>query len=107
MDFSWTEDETREYERVVAFAQTLDNESVVERDKTLEFPRSLWQRCADFGIQSLPVPGDYHSHGDTPFMTAMLSMEALGFGWPRRRPDVFSQCPDVDRAAANRPCRQR
>lgn len=80
MDFSWTPEQQALHDRIVAFAATL-NDGTVERDRESLFDRSLWQRCADFGIQSLAVPGKYNTSGDdTDPVTAALAMEALGHG---------------------------
>jgi alkylation response protein AidB-like acyl-CoA dehydrogenase len=43
------------------------------------FSRELWRRCAEFGIQGLPVPREYGGEGVTP-MTIILALEALGYG---------------------------
>jgi alkylation response protein AidB-like acyl-CoA dehydrogenase len=80
MDFAWSEQELAYRQKVIAFAARELDGDVVARDRAGEFRRDLWQRCADFGIQSLAVPAEYSVSGtDTEFMTAMLAMEALGY----------------------------
>jgi alkylation response protein AidB-like acyl-CoA dehydrogenase len=80
MDFAWSEDQLAFKKRIVAFAQTLD-EGVVERDQSGEFPHAQWKSCAEFGIQSLSIAPPYNATGDeTEFMTAVLAMEAMGYG---------------------------
>ena len=43
------------------------------------YSRELWKRCAEFGIQGLPVPPEYGGAGAKP-MTIILTLEALGYG---------------------------
>lgn len=80
MDFSWTKAQDEAYERTIEFARTLGNDTIIERDQQSQFASIDWQRCADFGIQSLSAPGTVHSHGTTDFLTALRIMEALGYG---------------------------
>lgn len=80
MDFSWSDSQLAFKERVVAFARTL-NEGVAERDQAGTFPRDAWAACAEFGIQSLAISSPFNATGtDTEFMTAVLAMEAMGYG---------------------------
>jgi alkylation response protein AidB-like acyl-CoA dehydrogenase len=80
MDFSLTEEQQARYDAVAAFGRTLDFDGLPERDHESEFSGEGWQRCADFGIQSMAVPAPYSDGDDVDFFTAMLSMEALGYG---------------------------
>lgn len=43
------------------------------------FSRERWRKCAEFGIQGLPVPPQYGGTGASP-MTIILALEALGYG---------------------------
>jgi len=43
------------------------------------FSRESWRKCADFGIQGLPVPVEYGGLGARP-TTIVLALEALGYG---------------------------
>ncbi|NNF17327.1 MAG: acyl-CoA dehydrogenase, partial [Gammaproteobacteria bacterium] len=79
MDFSWSEKQLEFYDAVVEFARTQLNDDVVLRDKNSVFPMELWQKCADFGIQSLPLPEHYSQRKEVDFLTAILAMEALGY----------------------------
>jgi alkylation response protein AidB-like acyl-CoA dehydrogenase len=79
MDFDWTQ-EQREYRDVVArFAQTRLTDDVVRRDAGHAFSAEAWRRCAEVGIQGLPVPEEYggSAAGAT---TIVLALEALGHG---------------------------
>ena len=59
------------------FGRTL-NEGILERDAVGEFPRELWKRCAEFGLQGFPVPVEYGGAGQD-LTTTLLAMEALGY----------------------------
>ncbi|HBY94949.1 MAG: acyl-CoA dehydrogenase family protein [Ardenticatenaceae bacterium] len=79
MDFSWTEEQLAYKAAVVEFARRELNTGLIERDRNGEFSRESWQRCAQFGIQGLPIPAEYGGVG-TDIMTTMLAMEGLGYG---------------------------
>src|SRR5438045_8420134 len=79
MDFDLTEDQKRLRETVVRFARDVLNEGAAERDRDQTFPRDLWKRCGEIGIQGLPVPEEHGGSGLEPLSTA-LAMEALGYG---------------------------
>ena len=80
MDFSWTDEQRAFKQRVIAFAQQELNDDLVAADKHGVFPREHWQKCAEFGIQGLAVPAEYSGSAETDIMTALLAMEALGYG---------------------------
>lgn len=80
MDFSWTEEELALRDRVAAFAATL-NDDALARDREGVFAHEAWMRCAEFGMQSMPIPSEYNSSGiDTDLLSAVLAMEAFGYG---------------------------
>mgnify|MGYP000400861271 CR=1 FL=1 len=55
------------------------NDGLAERDRLGEFDRSLWLRCADFGILGLPIPERYGgSEQEVPTIAGAL--EGLGYG---------------------------
>lgn len=64
---------------MIRFAQGVLNHDVVARDAQSQFGAAEWKKCAEFGIQGLPVPPDYGGEGADP-LTIMLAMEALGYG---------------------------
>ena len=68
MDFSLTGEQERLRQRVVDFAR-----------HELDEPARSWQRCAELGIQGLPVPEGYGGGGADP-VTIAVAMEALGYG---------------------------
>ena len=80
MDFSFSPEQLRYRERVVAFARGSLGADSVARDREGRFAREDWQACAEFGIQALSVPSAYSGREDVDFMTAIVAMEALGYG---------------------------
>ena len=80
MDFSWSKEQLAQKEKASAFAREHLNFDVVKADEKCDFPHDLWQKCADFGIQSLSIPKEWnHSGVDTDFLSAMLAMQGLGY----------------------------
>ena len=77
MDFSWSEEQLAYKKAVIEFAQKELNQDMVERDKEGRFARSLWQKCADFGITALPIPEQYGG-AEADILTSMLTMEGIG-----------------------------
>jgi alkylation response protein AidB-like acyl-CoA dehydrogenase len=55
------------------------NNGVVDRDQKSEFSLENWRKCAQFGIQGLPIPEEYGGSG-ADVMTTLLAMEGLGYG---------------------------
>lgn len=80
MEFSWNEEQLNFRARVVEFASKQLSKNVAERDLHSRFSRDDWEKCAAFGIQGMSVPAAYNGGEDTEFMTAMLAMEAMGYG---------------------------
>ena len=78
MDFSWTPEQLELKNAVAEFAGKELNEGILERDRKGEFPLEAWRKCADFGIQGLPMPSMYGG-GNSDIMTTILVMETLGF----------------------------
>jgi len=81
MDFSWPEAHTVFKDSVIDFAKNELNGNAIERDNTQTFPKELWQKCAQFGIQSLAVSQAYGGEfEEVDFMRALLAMEGFGYG---------------------------
>lgn len=80
MNFDWDDAQLAYRDRVLAFAETELNAELAERERDAVFPRSCWEKCADFGILALSVPGEHSDGEDVDFLTAMLAVEALGRG---------------------------
>ncbi len=79
MDFSWSDGDLALREAIVKFAARELNEGLVERDRKGEFSHEGWQKCAEFGIQGLPIPEEYGGRG-VDILTTILALEALGYG---------------------------
>jgi alkylation response protein AidB-like acyl-CoA dehydrogenase len=79
MDFAWTEEQLAYKKAVIEFAQKELNEGLIERDRDGILSRQNWKKCAEFGITALPIPEQYGG-ADADIMTAMLTMEGLGYG---------------------------
>lgn len=77
MDFEPDAEQRELCDAVRKFGGTL-NEGLPERDANGEFDRDVWRRCAEFGIQGLPVPREYGGTGQS-LTTTILAMEALGY----------------------------
>jgi alkylation response protein AidB-like acyl-CoA dehydrogenase len=79
MDFRLTEEQRLLSENIVRFAQAELNAGVRERDRLQEFPRDLWLKCGQVGLQGLPVPEEYGGAGCDPLSVA-IALEAFGYG---------------------------
>jgi alkylation response protein AidB-like acyl-CoA dehydrogenase len=81
VEFGWTSEQRELRDTIVAFARRELRDDVAARDKTSTFSREHWRRCAEVGIQGLPIPEEYGGAGADP-LTAVLALEALGYGCP-------------------------
>src|SRR5208283_5838963 len=79
LDFAWTEEQAAFRKEVIRFAQQELNDDLIRRDEEEEFSRSHWKKCAEFGIQGLPVPQEYGG-GGADILTTVCALEALGYG---------------------------
>jgi len=71
MDFTLSDDQKALRENIVRFARDVLNEGVVQRDREQVFPRELWRKCGEIGIQGLPVPEEWGGSGLDPLSTAI------------------------------------
>jgi alkylation response protein AidB-like acyl-CoA dehydrogenase len=79
VDFGKTDEQQVFQDTVREFAERKLSGDVTRRDQDGAFSRDAWQKCADFGIQGLPVPSDYGGTGADAF-TTVLALEAMGYG---------------------------
>jgi alkylation response protein AidB-like acyl-CoA dehydrogenase len=79
MNFDPTPEQATLYREVLAFAREALDGDVVRPDREGAFQRSAWQRCAEFGLQGLPIPAEYGGLG-ADATSMMLALEALGYG---------------------------
>jgi alkylation response protein AidB-like acyl-CoA dehydrogenase len=90
MEFSLTDEQRMLRESIVKFAQRELNHDVIERDRAQLFSPAVWKKCAEIGIQGLPVPEEEGGSGADPLSCA-IALEALGYGC-RDGGLVFSLC---------------
>lgn len=79
MDFEWTDEQRAYHDSVVSFAQNRLSRDMLRRDAEHVFSREDWERCAEIGIQGLPVPEEYGGAGSSA-STIVFALEALGYG---------------------------
>jgi alkylation response protein AidB-like acyl-CoA dehydrogenase len=79
MNFDWTDEQRAYHDSIVEFAQKRLAADIGQRDRDHRFSRDDWTRCAEVGIQGLPVPALYGGT-DAPATTIVLALEALGYG---------------------------
>ncbi len=79
MDFAWNEEQAAFRKEVLRFAREELKDDVIARDHNEEFSRPLWEKCAKFGIQGLPIPVEYGG-GGADILTTVCALEALGYG---------------------------
>jgi len=56
LDFAWSEEQAAFRKEVLRFAREELKDDVIARDRNEQFSWELWKKCADFGIQGLPIP---------------------------------------------------
>jgi len=79
MDFSFDAEQLAFRDSVVKFAKTELHDDVVQRDRAGAFNALAFKKCAEFGIQGLPIPAAYGGSDADP-LTVVIAMEALGYG---------------------------
>jgi alkylation response protein AidB-like acyl-CoA dehydrogenase len=67
------------YDSVCRFARSLPDD-VRDRERSEQFSRDTWNRCAAFGIHGMPVPESLGGGGQD-VVSTMLGLEALGYGY--------------------------
>jgi alkylation response protein AidB-like acyl-CoA dehydrogenase len=79
LDFAWNDDQLALRREIIRFAQNELNDNMIDRDRCEQFSWDHWKKCAQMGIQGLPVPQEYGGSGaDT--LTTVCALEALGYG---------------------------
>ena len=79
MDFALSERQQAWHDKAVRFATEHLLDDLLERDEQRVFWREGWQRCAEFGIQGLPIPAEYGGQGEG-LPETIAAMEGLGYG---------------------------
>ncbi|MEM7373371.1 MAG: acyl-CoA dehydrogenase family protein [Bacteroidota bacterium] len=81
MEFSWPKEYLTHRDKIIAFAQEELTDDIIKRDHQGIFPRDLWQKCADMGIQGMAAPAQYGgSHEEVDILRSVLAMEGFGYG---------------------------
>lgn len=79
MDFALSEEQKLLRDNITKFAQRELNHELHERDRDQRFLHELWHKCAEIGVQGLPVPEEYGGSGFDALSCA-IGLEALGYG---------------------------
>jgi len=78
VQFDWDDEQLALRDALAGFARRELNEKLRERDADQSFSLEVWQKCAEMGIQGLPVPVEYGGGGAGP-VTIALALETLGY----------------------------
>ena len=78
MDFSLDEEQLSFKKTVIDFARKELNGDIITLDRNSEFNWDGFRKCAEFGIQGLPIPEQYGGSAADP-LTVVVAMEALGY----------------------------
>jgi alkylation response protein AidB-like acyl-CoA dehydrogenase len=79
LDFTWNDEQLALRREIIRFAKNELNDNMIDRDRCEQFSWDHWKKCAQMGIQGLPVPQEYGGGGaDT--LTTVCALEALGYG---------------------------
>ncbi len=79
MDFSWSDEQKQRHKDLAAFAKAELNEGLDERERASEFNYAGWKRCAEMGVQGMPIPTEYGGQG-LHALDTVGAQEALGYG---------------------------
>ncbi|VEP17545.1 Acyl-CoA dehydrogenase [Hyella patelloides LEGE 07179] len=79
INFAWDAEQLAFRQSVVDFAQQELNHDLIEKDKSSQFDRVAWNKCAEFGILGWSIPQEYGGQGNDP-LTVILGLEGLGYG---------------------------
>jgi alkylation response protein AidB-like acyl-CoA dehydrogenase len=79
VEFGWSEDQQLLGQSAVEFARRELNADLLELDRTSQFPHKAWTRCAEFGVQGMPIPERFGGQG-ADLVTTALMLESLGYG---------------------------
>ncbi len=79
MDFSLSDSQKVLRDQIIRFAQKELSPGARDRDRTSHFSHDLWRKCAEMGLQGLPIPVEYGGSGLDPVST-VIAIEALGYG---------------------------
>jgi alkylation response protein AidB-like acyl-CoA dehydrogenase len=78
IEFELTDEQRMLRETVIEFAKRELDDDVMRHDREGRFSREAWRKCAELGLQGLPVPTEYGGSGADP-VTVVVALEALGY----------------------------
>ena len=79
MDFELTSQQQSLQTEAIEFARSELNHDMIQCDSACTFSTDGWKKCAQFGVQGLPIPKEYGGSGADP-VTTLAVMEGLGYG---------------------------
>src|SRR4030095_13949848 len=79
MDFALKPEQEQLKQAARAFARAQLDSDIVHNDRHEVFNHAGWLKCAQFGVQALPIP-EKHGGGGADMMTTIAVMEGLGYG---------------------------
>jgi alkylation response protein AidB-like acyl-CoA dehydrogenase len=79
MDFALTSDQQQLQQAARDFARAELDIDMIAADRDEIFNRDGWSKCAQFGVQGLPIPEQFGG-GGADMMTTIAVMEGLGYG---------------------------
>jgi len=59
MDFGWNKEQLAIHKEIRTFAEKELNDDLIDRDNAGTFSLDGWRKCANIGIQGMPVPNEY------------------------------------------------
>ena len=78
-DFELTSEHEQLQTAAIEFASKALAHDMVARDREHRFSREDWQKCADFGVQGMPIPKEHGGLG-LGILPLIVVMEGLGYG---------------------------
>jgi alkylation response protein AidB-like acyl-CoA dehydrogenase len=79
VDFAWSDEQQQLGQSAAEFARKELNADLLASDQASRFPHKAWLRCAEFGVQGLPIPEQLGGQG-ADLVTTALVLESLGYG---------------------------
>jgi alkylation response protein AidB-like acyl-CoA dehydrogenase len=79
MDFALNPEQQQLQNAAIEFARRELSANMIERDEHRTFYHEGWMKCAEFGVQRLPIPEEYGGSDADP-ITTIAVMEGLGYG---------------------------
>ena len=78
VEFGWTDEQLQIGQAAIEFGRKL-NSGLTGSCNAASFPHEAWLRCAEFGVQGLPLPENLGGQG-ADLVTTALVLESLGYG---------------------------